>query len=127
MERIKADFTMMALMKKFKIPDGWEVYMWELKNMNTPSEYIMHSGAVVTELFKSGRRKGMKNWAKKNRLHEMELPLTRDEIKSAALAWQSETGNCMECKGNGDEWFGWSAQDGHKYRPCKHCGATGRV
>jgi len=126
MDRIEVDFTMLALRSKHTIPDGWSVYMWEVKNHGTENEYVLHTGAIVTEVFKSGPRKGRKNWAPKNRTHEMALPITHEEVKASALAWAAETGNCPQCKGNGTRCVGWSRDDGNKYAHCNTCAGTGR-
>lgn len=125
--RAHYDFSLMALREKFTLPDGWEIYAWELKNMDTDAEYILHSGAVVTATYSRGPRKGEKNWAKSNRQSEMDLPLTCEEIAAFLAKWTAETGLCHHCHGNGTAWHGWSAARGNDYRICRHCAGTGRA
>jgi hypothetical protein len=126
-DRIEVDFTMLALRAKYQIPENWSVFIWELKNIDTPAEYILHTGAVVTEVFGKGPRKGCKNYAKRDKSTQMDLPLTSSELEEAAKQWSRETGNCRYCKGNGNSWFGWSAEEGNRYRFCKPCDGTGKA
>lgn len=47
------------------------------------------------------------------------------EIMAAELEYEDDTNRCCACSGDGQEWSGWSAADGNRYRPCRRCGATG--
>ena len=119
--RAHYDFSVMALKEKYPIPEGWEIYAWEVMNMDTPAEYIQHSGAVVTKTYTRGPKKGRKNWAKENRQSEMHLPLTRKELSAFLEKWSAETGLCHHCHGNGTSWYKWSAAEGTEYKTCRHC------
>ncbi len=124
-ERREVNFSLLALRGKFPIPEGWEVIGWERKNFGKPTEYIEFRGAICTEMFKRGPRKGKQNWAK--RTQEMVLPMTFAELDAARAKWSQETGLCHHCAGNGTAWHGWSAIEGDKYKPCKHCNETGKA
>lgn len=124
-ERRQVDFNMLALRGKYPIPEGWAIYSWERKNFGKPTEYIEFKGAICTEIFKRGPRKGRKNWAK--RTHEMSLPMTHAELEAACEQWSKATGLCYHCVGNGTAWAGWNAAAGNIYKPCKRCDATGKI
>jgi len=47
------------------------------------------------------------------------------DMDAEPFRFEAETGKCADCGGDGQEWRGWSHIGGHKWRPCKRCGATG--
>lgn len=48
----------------------------------------------------------------------------REEDEEKAR-FERESGKCHVCGGDGQEWRGWNRETGHRWRPCKRCGATG--
>lgn len=122
----RPDISLMALQDKYAIPEGWQVFIWERVNMDTPNEAIQYTGAVCDAVFLSGPRKGHKNWSKRDKATEMRLTMTLDEMKAFRDRWSIETGNCNRCLGTGTVWMGWSASEGEKTRECPDCKGTGK-
>lgn len=48
----------------------------------------------------------------------------REEDEEKAR-FERETGKCHRCGGDGQDWAGWNHGTGHRWRPCKRCGASG--
>lgn len=111
------------------MPKGWQWYA--LKALGDPSVTPReHAAALVTggvpgERYKSGKRKGEVNWAKCT--NRGELVITFRDYDERAVRWEHETGNCKTCGGDGQEWSGWSAGEGSRYRECTRCKGTGKA
>lgn len=71
-----------------------------------------------------GKNKGEKKYDCK-RTHI--VCVTDQEMKAVERAYEVETGNCFVCSGSAQQWAGWSKANGHKYRPCAVCKATGKA
>ena len=115
----------LALSSKYSVPEGWEVFIWETINMDTPNEAIQFTGAVVNETFKSGPRKGRKNFAKRDKSTEMKLVMTRPELHAFRENWGAENGKCPTCLGSGQVFQSWNHETGTTYRECNRCKASG--
>jgi len=70
-----------------------------------------------TTLFQKGTRKGKTKW-----LDSVGKCVVTTEMEQAEKALFVETTKrCGVCQGNGLVWWGWSFDQGTKYRPCKDC------
>lgn len=56
-----------------------------------------------------------------------EVIVTEEQAHAAALAYEAETGKCMECAGSGLMHTGWNHKTGNAYAPCNRCNATGKA
>lgn len=102
-------------------PD-WGVYRWE----HLPeSNGMMLTGAVVTATYKSGKRKGMTNWTKRDASTERRIFISYAEREAYEAAWEASTGKCSRCEGEGKTPAGWSKDTGQTYRDCPKCKGTG--
>lgn len=126
-ERRYVDFSLLAVAAKAVLPEGWEIYQWETINIDTPNEAIKVDGTVMRALFVRGPRKGRKNFARRERDKDMSFIITRAEIQQAKAKWETETGFCGECYGNGDVAWSWHHQEGTKFKTCKKCSGTGKA
>lgn len=126
-ERKHFDFMRLMCATKASLPEHWVFSGWRRVNFGTPHEALEITGAVVTETFKRGPRKGRLNWAKRDKSTEWSFRFTDAERAAFYAAWEAETGLCHACHGNGEEFYGWSRDEGNKYRPCNRCGATGEA
>jgi len=106
--------------KKVGIP-GWIPYRWQAAD---GGDCIVH-GCIPGGVFTRGPRKGQYNFAHKTQ--ERIIVVTHDEVQAAAVAYETETGNCWDCKGTGQEFAGWSVKEGTKTRPCRRCNGTGKI
>lgn len=72
----------------------------------------------------SGPRKGQDKWSG---VPKDRVIVTQSEVDAAIASYETETGNCHNCGGSAEEWAGWSAVAGNRYRPCRKCAATGKA
>ena len=123
--RLRFDFYREHAASKHKLPDGWEIYKWEVVNYGTPAEALGVTGAVCTAVFSKGPRKGSRNWAKMDRATVMSIRFTDREHATFLLLWEKSTGTCSKCSGNGTVLVSWSAANGSVYGECPKCSGTG--
>lgn len=107
-----------ARRKLHPLPDGWEVSKWE----RVGPDATLFSGCVPG-VFASGPRKGEKKWGQDTH----ECVVTDSEVSAEELRYEAEAGNCHACGGDGQEWSGWSAAEGNKFRTCRRCGGDGKA
>lgn len=115
------DFYNLHAREKLGMPDTWQWFRLEAKGEN----FTVITGAICTEVYLRGKRKGRTNWAKRDKETELPVTISRDEHKAWLLAWEKRTGECHQCSGNGQQWTGWSRDEGNKFRPCTRCDSTG--
>lgn len=113
--------------EKFGMSADWDVYSWAVKNHQKPGEFILVEGAVCKEQYTKGKRKGRINYQKCEAGTRATLSIRSDELEQFKLDWSLRTGYCATCYGTGQQWYGWSAEHGTKYRDCIKCEATGRA
>lgn len=113
------------LRREYELPDDFKFYAWKCYPPGSDTIYVEFKGAICTEVYKSGPRKGRTNYQKSTGEREFHVPV--DRAAKWEAEWQAETGNCLNCTGTGNEWAGWSSTEGNKERPCRKCGATGKV
>ena len=100
------------------LPSTWGWFHAEFKGDETHGVFVIR-GAVCTERFKRGPRKGRLNWSK--RTDEREIIVTRDELQQAKAAWETDTGRCFNCGGTGQTVASVHVSGERTYRPCKRC------
>ena len=111
-----------------KVPDGWRWFRFErLPKDARESTHIQITGAVCTEVFTRGPRKGHKNWSKRDLSTERQVVFSDAEHEKWCEQWEVKTGKCRACAGTGLDWCGWSAKEGNRYRDCRRCNATGKA
>ena len=104
--------------------DGWR---WvELRVVGErPDHVVVVRGAVMPDLTK-GKNKGWPNWSKRDKSTERELVMTNPDINAFIAKWESTTGTCSGCGGDGQE-LASSGVNGTTYRDCRRCKATGKA
>lgn len=85
--------------------------------------YFEFEGAECVPLFKSGPRKGRKNYRAAQGRHVARILVT--DVDAIRHEYEHATGKCVRCFGSGSEWCGWSASGGNRERPCGRCCASG--
>lgn len=106
-------------------PEGWRWF--DLRVIGERPHHVIHvKGAVCDAVYKSGRYKGWPNWTKRDRSTERELVITPAEFDAAIAKWESETGLCHKCGGDGQE-LASCGVGGNTYRPCSRCKASGKA
>ena len=115
------DLMELCARRKIGMPDTWQAFRWQRKG-----DYIIVTGAVVTETFKRGPRKGRPKWSARDPETEMPVTVHDGEFSAFKLAWEAETGLCHRCQGTGKVMKSWSVADGTTYRECDVCSGTGK-
>ena len=100
---------------------GWVPYRWQRAS---GLDCIVY-GAVPKRVFVRGKNKGRPDFRTKTQ--ESIVVVTHADLQAAAVAYETETGNCWDCKGPGQEFAGWSVKEGTKTRPCRRCNGTGKI
>lgn len=113
-------FTMMARRKT-----GNPEIVWN--NWERASGGHILKAAVCPVVYKRGSRKGKPNWPKRDRSTEATIVFSNAELDALISEWEAETGLCSTCGGDGQEWCGWSAEAGNRYRQCTACGGSGKA
>lgn len=100
------------------LPENWEICGWTRID---PDATIFRGGPC--RLLTRGKNKGRKRWDKVTHT----CVVTDAEETSERLRYESETGNCSTCGGTGQDWCGWSRDEGDKYRSCVRCSGSGKA
>lgn len=116
------DFMSAAAFRKLGETSDWRVYKWEKVDYKSETpDFIVEGG--VPRLLKSGPRKGQPTFRD---CVGRRTVVTWAEIQKAKSDYEAETGKCCECFGTGQYCYGWSRDEGNKYRDCGRCSATGK-
>lgn len=112
--------------EKVGMKEDWITYSFRcLPEHPQKTELVEVVGAVVP-MKTTGKEAGKPNWDKKDKTTIRTAYITLKEHADFVENWQIKTGLCSKCKGSAQEFWGWSADTGPKYRPCSKCGATGK-
>jgi hypothetical protein len=112
-------------LRKLGNPEGFQFYQWEALGPHGgdgPRDCLL-TGCVVTRTHTKGKRKGEPVYDGP----PMRVVVSPAEIDEEQRRYEGETGLCAECIGAAQTWAGWNHETGHKYRPCRKCGATGKA
>lgn len=96
-------------------PPEWECYSWEVK----PTGMLIRGAIPQVDLF------GGKEWEPK--IEDAEFFVTDAMFEKWAKRYTGETGNCIECCGEGKVFARWHHETGLEYKQCPHCGGTGKA
>lgn len=102
-------------------PD-WGVYSF--RHLDESSGMLL-TGAVTRAVYKSGPRKGMRNWKLRDKSTDLPVFITYAERDAYVTSWEASTGKCSRCEGEGKTPAGWSTATGQTYRDCPKCGGSG--
>lgn len=119
MEATKEHVCWFQLAASRKMPAGWKWY----RSDRITGGFLL-TGCIPDGVYKTGPRKGKTKWDTKN---ATQVLVTREELQAEESRWQSETGKCSECQGEGRNETGWSKAEGRSYKPCQACNATGNA
>ena len=110
--------------EKFGLPEQWQ---WVSLNCHEqPEDFIRIKGGVYEQV-KAGKRKGKPNFRKPLPGTEQVVFIRESELKDWRLRKEAETGRCWVCDGSGQQWCGWSAAEGNRYRTCSRCAGSGKA
>ena len=107
------------------IPD-WKCSCWEW--VGEPGGVVgvnKLDGAVYPPITR-GERRGEPNWRKPVEWSKKTVYIAPSDHAAWLLEWERKNNRCSKCMQNkGQEWFGWSVNDGARYRQCRRCGGSG--
>jgi hypothetical protein len=103
------------------MPDGWKWFRLEVLEHRLPGEpsAVTITGAVCTAVHKSGKNKGCTNWSKKDSTTQRTLLVADGEYDARRKRWETETGVCSNCFGDGDDRL-------ERNGVCRRCSGSGR-
>jgi hypothetical protein len=101
-------------LRKIGNPEGFTVCGWE----------VLDDGSVLYRMMREMPRADGER--RKWEGNEKTACVTRAEVIAEMTRHETDTGRCAECDGTTQEWAGWSAYEGNRWRPCRRCGATGK-
>lgn len=110
--------------EKVGMPQDWQVWSYEVLDHESDDSTMKITGAIAP-IVTRGKRKGLKNWRKKDKATIRNAYIRESEHDEWLSVWESKTGNCHKCQGTGEMWAGWSAKDGTRYRTCTRCSGSG--
>ena len=111
------------------MPPEWSGYEFEAIGHTADqreAKLIRVVGAIAPAKTR-GKDKGQPNWRKLDPATEKTAYFTPAEHDDWTRQWEQKTGKCSVCLGRGEKWAGWSAESGHRYKPCDKCAATGKT
>ena len=124
-ERVSIDFYNMFMRERFGLPADWRWYRVESKGDG--HKFTQFEGDVPCGVVTSGKNKGRTKWPnKKNSRTYFVTTVPHADVLAFISGWEKKTGLCSECDGTGQRWAGWSQSNGHTYRDCHKCAATGK-
>jgi hypothetical protein len=100
------------------MPEEWTWY--SARALQDQARTIEIKGGIAP-LFTRGKRKGDRNWAKRDRTKDRTVYMTMQQVAERQERWGRETSTCFMCQGTQKEWTGWSVTEGVKYKPCTRC------
>lgn len=121
--RIRFDLLVAHARQKLGLPADSE---WDFFQAGTDSAtpggpvFLYRITGAVAPRFKSGPRKGQRNWPRRDRCTEQTVIILKSEHDAFEAAWSRETGLCVKCVGNGEAAIG-------KGKPCEGCGGSGKA
>jgi hypothetical protein len=114
---VSADHLSSAARRKLNKPDGWQVVRWEAIG---DTDDLLIGGGVPVGIYQRGPRKGRPKFAPPFD----QCVITKAELLTERLRFEADTGKCYACE-NGQEWAGWSRDDGNRFRTCRRCNGSG--
>lgn len=112
-ERREMDWYSATVQRLYGKPPEWRWWAWEAVGGGT-----LVTGAVPVSVSANGKP----TWPKGD--GEKFIVTDAQRVETMRHYEQAE-GKCAQCYGHGTRWFGWSRDEGNRYKPCEFCGATG--
>ena len=100
-----------------------------IRKANTPGWTpfkVERVGKTNDALYTGGTESKYKNGSPKWDKPHTQVVVTEGERIAEAERYEREHGRCRECFGSGQQWVGWSKDEGNRYAPCVRCSATGK-
>lgn len=108
-----------------ELPEDWHVYKMDWGYEEIPTACTVWGKCAPIARYSDGREEIA--WALGDPATEQKIVLPRKEHEEWVKAWERKTGICVECLGKGTVSHSWSRDTGETRRPCKKCGATGKL
>jgi hypothetical protein len=99
---------------------------WQWFSSAVVDNHFLVTGAVCSARFLRGPRKGLLNWAKRDKETEQTIVISRTELAVFRQRWEQESGRCYDCGGGGKEHMGWKIEHGTILKTCRRCKGSGK-
>jgi hypothetical protein len=113
------DWFNIYAVEKLDMPTGWRWFRFSTSPDDAPKGMVKLTGCVP-----SYKKNGKPDWK-----HPIVPAATRfvplSDIHAHKVAVGQREGKCWSCWGCGQQWAGWSRDDGVRYRHCQECDGTG--
>ena len=106
--------------------DDWSPYSFRCLPPHPQETELVEVIGAVAPLKTRGKSKGSHNWDKMDKSTKRVVYITLKEHSEWVKAWEAKTGNCATCRGTGNEWRGWSVNEGSRYNQCTKCHGSGK-
>lgn len=123
-ETIRFNWYETIARQKLGMPPEWRMSRWEAHGQ-LEDPMIEVQGGVYPPIAR-GPNKGKPNWRKPVLGTKLATWISPAEERAFKQKWQEQSGKCWVCYGTGEQWAGWHHQEGHSYKPCRTCCATGK-
>lgn len=106
------------------LPEGWRLYSY--KCLEDADNSALLKGCVEPPPKTTGKNKGRPNWSKVDKTTERTFIVSMRQKDAAVLHFESTTGDCHHCYGNGTEIASMGIH-GTTYRTCHRCKGSGKA
>lgn len=113
--------VMQVASQKATVP-GWVGDQWQAARAAS-----IVTGGVPDGVYSRGPRKGQPRLNKWIPGTKEKIVVTDAEMNAYAMVYESDHGKCYNCKGTGQEYYGWSRKTGNMLRTCTRCGGSGQA
>lgn len=120
------DFWNLIAVERYGCPPGWQWVSAERIGDGDQAVSVMKGGIFLTP-FKSGPRKGRINLKKPEAGSERTIAVPFTTMDAFEVEWQTKTGKCRRCQGDGTQWTGWSRDSGNRFVECRFCKGSGKA
>jgi len=111
------------------LPAGWRWYQFECGSKREgsplPAGMVRLRGCVPSRFYTSGKRKGEPVWSEPVPGTRNTVCFMNSEVRVTQEAWETQTGQCAQCDGTGQQFAGWDRVNGRRTKRCEKCGGTG--
>jgi hypothetical protein len=124
------------LQELYSLPKEWRIYSYkvsdDIKSRSPSGEIISRAasefiGCIPDGVYKSGKRKGRPNYSKGT--EKRTIILFEDEYRAWVEKYEITHNVCSQCflsPTPGQEWVGWSLDNGNRFATCTRCNGTGK-
>lgn len=112
------NFTEIIARRKLGVGDEWRCAKWT--RVGRTPDLVVTLG--IPRILTRGPHKGSPSYSGSP---FKECVVTDQEDRAERAAFERNSGKCVLCGGDGQQFTQWSRAHGNKFSPCQRCNATG--